>query len=773
MHKIIVAKIDEVIEIPNADKIQIGVVLGEQVVISKDIPVGYVGLFCPTELQLSEDFCKHNNLFRDSTKNIDTDKKGFFDDNRRVRAQSFMKFRSQGYFTSFDSVAYTGYAGDFLLGMEFDSLNGHKICQKYISEVMRVKIANNAIKPKKQKVYPFFEKHVDSEQFHYKADYIKKGSLISIHAKVHGCFNHKARVRMWDGTTQRISKINVGDVVLGYSREGVPVPSKVLHTWRNGTDESEWISAKFNRISGTRGNPYYKTTSTANHLFLTPNGYKEIVDIGVGESVICLQPTYVYSSDQIGALIGMYLGDGYLSKSYNMQFCHKKDHTEYLKWKLDLFGAGNANIVDKVSGYGSDVVFTMLPSSFHIRELFQDAQETKDVPNWMVDKATELTLAIIYMDDGSLSHTDNQQDRAAISCCGIPDKGIPNYEKIFNKFDIYPTVFKDKSGYSRMRFSVKESRKLWELITPFIPDIMKYKFPSWWKFPEKLSGIIQGGEGFLPVKTKLLSKEVFSCSFEKYDLHTTTENFVVSNIVVHNSSFRVSKSLEQKELSSFQKFVNRFLPIFKESKYKIVVGSRNVIIGSPEKESFHGSEKFRFEVAEQLEPFLEDGMTVFGEIAGFVNGSPVMPVHDVKALKDKAYTKKYGDKNVYSYGCKEHEYRWHIYRITRQTVNGENIDMSQKEMEKWCEQRGLLTTFEVHPQFIYDGDVDKLRELVDNLTERGGLLAEDYIDSSHIGEGVILRIDTDGHTPYFLKNKTFAHRVMEGHVEVEDMETTS
>src|SRR5690606_29317689 len=104
MHKCIVSKVEKTIEIPGADNIQIGIVLGESVVISKDIGEGYVGLFFPVDLQLSEEFCRINNLNRDSTKNADQTKKGFFDANRRVRAQPFLKVKSQGYFADIESI---------------------------------------------------------------------------------------------------------------------------------------------------------------------------------------------------------------------------------------------------------------------------------------------------------------------------------------------------------------------------------------------------------------------------------------------------------------------------------------------------------------------------------------------------------------------------------------------------------------------------------------------------------------------------------------------
>lgn len=432
MHKAIVAQIDNVEPIQGADKIQVAHVLGEQVVVSKDAKVGDVGIFFPVDIQLSEEYCYENNLFRDASKNKDTTKKGFFDDNRRIRAQTFMKVKSCGYFANLQSLEYTEIPnamgqGVFALGEHFDTVNGYKICQKYISiEAQKVMNASDGSKKlSKQSLFPTFEKHVDSEQFKHFTSNIKPGSLLSFHAKVHG-------------------------------------------------------------------------------------------------------------------------------------------------------------------------------TSFRVG---------------LVRKIRELNF----------------------------------WEKILNK----------------------------------------------------LGGDIQ------------------------------------------------------------------------DYTYELTVGTRNVIIENEEKEGFHGSESFRFEVAKVLEPHLEPGMIVYGEIAGFVNGKPIMPNGDVKSLKDKRYTQKYGNTNVFSYGCKEHEYRFHIYRITRETVNGENIDMSAKEVESWATKRGLLATVEVSPQMVYDGNEEYLRELVEELTERPSVLTADYINPNQIGEGIIIRVDYDGSTPKFFKSKSYAFKVMEGMIEAPDIETLS
>ena len=108
MHKAIVAKIDKIEPIEGADRIAVAYVLGERVIVGKDVSEGFTGVLFPEGVALSGDLCKFNNLYRDNEMNNDKSKAGFFDKNRRVRAQKFMKVRSDAYFTTLQSLsAYT------------------------------------------------------------------------------------------------------------------------------------------------------------------------------------------------------------------------------------------------------------------------------------------------------------------------------------------------------------------------------------------------------------------------------------------------------------------------------------------------------------------------------------------------------------------------------------------------------------------------------------------------------------------------------------------
>ena len=160
--------------------------LGESVIISKDIPVGYVGVFFCAGCQLSEDYCKNNNLYRNAEKNQDPNKTGFFDENRRVRAQPFMKIKSEGYFAPIESLDYIKNLPNLKVGDAFEDIDGINVCKKYVNPRTKLRQGNANQKAKKKKAVPDFHEHVDTSQFKYNMHKIEKGDLISIQSKIHG-----------------------------------------------------------------------------------------------------------------------------------------------------------------------------------------------------------------------------------------------------------------------------------------------------------------------------------------------------------------------------------------------------------------------------------------------------------------------------------------------------------------------------------------------------------------------------------------------------------
>ena len=87
-YQAIVAKVKNFRPIPKKDRIVCATVCGVQVIISTDIEPNTLGIYFPSDGQLSEEMCRENNLYSDKELNKNPEAKtGFFDTNRRVRAQ--------------------------------------------------------------------------------------------------------------------------------------------------------------------------------------------------------------------------------------------------------------------------------------------------------------------------------------------------------------------------------------------------------------------------------------------------------------------------------------------------------------------------------------------------------------------------------------------------------------------------------------------------------------------------------------------------------------
>lgn len=125
---------------------------GNSCLVGKDSPEDQLYLFFPAECQISHEFLSKNNLYRHETLNSDPTKRGFFEDNRRVKAIKFKGIISSGFITPLLSLRENftkrnaigiitaheeGYYEIVQLkpGDEFNELYGKEICRKYVRKM--------------------------------------------------------------------------------------------------------------------------------------------------------------------------------------------------------------------------------------------------------------------------------------------------------------------------------------------------------------------------------------------------------------------------------------------------------------------------------------------------------------------------------------------------------------------------------------------------------------------------------------------------------------
>lgn len=225
---------------------------------------------------------------------------------------------------------------------------------------------------------------------------------------------------------------------------------------------------------------------------------------------------------------------------------------------------------------------------------------------------------------------------------------------------------------------------------------------------------------------------------------------------LHGTSFRVSNAVEvtrKKRPHWIKKLFHIDDKLTK--KYNIVSGTRRTTLRSYNG-GFYGSNEFRKKYNDMFIGKLPKGMTVYGEIVGWVNETtPIMPRCSNSKVKDKEFSKQYGEETVFSYGCKPGENDCYIYRITMCNEDGVVVELPTEETMLWCERFGVKYV-PLLDKFLYTTWEDLNKRCEPYLD-----VPEPLANGAHVTEGVVVRIDNrTTFTAY--KTKSWAFKVLEG-----------
>jgi hypothetical protein len=546
---------------PNADRLQLGHCFGFTVVIGTNIQDSELGIFFPYDGVLSDDFCVANNLYPVFDKEGKRTGGGFIDPkNRRVRSQNFRGVKSEGFWVPLSYLDYLKLdLSKYPEGYTFTELEGKEICKKYINEATKKAIKAGKSAKIQYRETPMFPMVKDTQQFRYYSDSIRLGDKIVISEKCHGtCLKSTTAVTLLDGSTEKISSLKAGDKILGVNESGNCVESIVTNTYRYGAGQ-DWYTLK------TLGNRKLQATET-HEIFTQNRGYIPIGEVKAGDIVrietLSLKPNTNLSS----FLAGKVLGDGCLRKTKTtnkaaLELGHKKEHLQYLDYCREilkpLLFLENANYKYWTSGFGTEMVSFRTQAHRSIISILENP----------LDFFTLESMAVLYMDDGSLSHNEKQQDRANFAICSLDDEQARLLSEKFVELGFPNTLYMSKShrgvrGYWRIRLNKDSAESFFSSIRHLVPEVLQYKLPSYHRgfyegFPET-SVTPQIYDDFV---------EVLECSCNgplkkvgRYDITTTTSNFFANHILVHNSgrtSYSIPPEIEmtvkQKLSRSFQK----------------------------------------------------------------------------------------------------------------------------------------------------------------------------------------------------------------------------
>lgn len=161
-------------------------------------------------------------------------------------------------------------------------------------------------------------------------------------------------------------------------------------------------------------------------------------------------------------------------------------------------------------------------------------------------------------------------------------------------------------------------------------------------------------------------------------IHQLNPDDVVSiTVKCHGTSVILSNILCNRKLSKWEKIKKFFGFKVVETEYGNVYSSRSVIKNryiNPNAQSFYSTDIWGC-VNRDFAPYISEGMTVYGEIVGYLEGSQTM-------IQKK-----------HDYGCKPGCWKFLPYRITETTENGEKIEWDIDKVDEWT--RNLVTE---HPE---------------------------------------------------------------------------
>lgn len=190
-----IVKISDVTPIEGSDFLSTTLVNGFPVVVRRDqVKSGDLLFYVANECQLSEDFCRENNLYDDRELNKDKEKKGYLNKYGRVRIVKLRGQASMGLLISKeDMMNYIkeDFTKEMKEGLEFDMIQDKLFVKAFVPPV---KHEDRQKTNKRNNKLPLFDRMIPGEfSFHYDTDQLEKNITsfkpddeVTISVKLHG-----------------------------------------------------------------------------------------------------------------------------------------------------------------------------------------------------------------------------------------------------------------------------------------------------------------------------------------------------------------------------------------------------------------------------------------------------------------------------------------------------------------------------------------------------------------------------------------------------------
>jgi superfamily II DNA or RNA helicase len=298
-----------------------------------------------------------------------------------------------------------------------------------------------------------------------------------------------------------------------------------------------------------------KFKCTLNHKILTINGYIEANKLNIGDIIISKYDKLnidnsiapALNDEQLQIIYGSYLGNGHIEitkeNRYRLKLIHYEEQKDYCKWKAEMFGIEN-------NDYSQKSVYSFQTKIFDLE--YNISKNTKEVPDWLLDKLDIKGISIWFMDYGSNQIKYNKN--GTISNFISINTNNFNYEiqeKFVNKFKKYNidcSIRKENNNYY-INFNKENSDKLLNLIKPYIHPSFNYKIYSNIDLEELISkNKYKWNNNFLNYGTLKVTKIVY---LENIKEKWQKEPYVYDIEVKDNHNFIIGTKITSKNQTEY------------------------------------------------------------------------------------------------------------------------------------------------------------------------------------------------------------------------------
>jgi uracil-DNA glycosylase family 4 len=382
------------------------------------------------------------------------------------------------------------------------------------------------------------------------------------------CLRYTAQVQLGDGSWERIGRLvrdRYTGTVMSVDTDGRLVPRRVMgwHATPLGNRRIYRLTYRSGKNVSSR-----KTCIdlTGDHPVLTERGYIPVEELRAGDRIATGQGLSRLARDVV---IGTLLGDGSIrAASAMLSFSHSEKQAPYAMFKAKLLSELQVRFheVDVSAVAGGDRIY----EAVQIRTLAHRAlgtlrsdfyRQKKVVPEWVAHEMNPRILAIWFMDDGyTRIRTGSREPLAEIATVGFSDDDRQVLLRGLQRLGL-PA----KASRQRLYFDVPTTRKLSELIAPYVPESMRYKLHPEVEahFPFDSSRLEPG-----PVETLYDDVEIEDITDRPHNDRTffcidveETHNFVTAGGVVHNCRPPGNRDPAPVEIENCQDYLMRQLEL--------------------------------------------------------------------------------------------------------------------------------------------------------------------------------------------------------------------